>query len=381
MVTWTEVVRQAGEVHLAAFDFTAAFDTVRASEVDDALQALGATTRLRAWMKSYLEGGSQRVKWNGVTSATVIITVGVRQGSILGPLVFLIVTLTIPDALGGAVTAYADDNTAHGTSRTQLESRAAALQEEALRLNLQLNPQKTQYLVAKKVNKIDTLSNNFRVGDSTVDRKQTIEVLGWLTDDKLSVEPYLQAQLTAIKQRVGVVARLAWKVPSSVLQVIAKPLVFGKLNCLLELAVPIRICADTDRQNGTVKKIQLQVNRLARVLTRVKLTDKINTQTVLDRANIESVNRTAFRAAGRLVWQALNGNKVLHHHFEEYLPKSARLSEENCRKLFPLPSNRKLPQGFINAHRIWNTYKELREAKTLSAAKAFLQKQSRLIPM
>ena len=123
------------------------------------------------------------------------------------------------------------------------------------------------------------------------------------------------------------------------------------------------------------------MNKLARVLTRVKLTDKIKTPTVLDRAGIDSVNRTAFKAAGRLVWQALNGDKVLHNHFEEYLPKSARVSEENCRKLMPLPNNRKLPQGFVNAHRIWNSYKELREAKTLSAAKTFLQKQSRLIPL
>ena len=168
--------------------------------------------------------------------------------------------------------------------------------------------------------------------------------------------------------------------PPSVLKVIAKPLVFGKLNCLLELAVPIRL-EDSDRRNGTVNKLQLQVNKLARVLTRVKLTDKINTQTVLDRANIDSVNRTAFKAAGRLVWQALNGNRVLYNHFEDYFPKSARVSEENCRKLLPLPCNRKLPQCLVNAHRIWNSYKELREAKTLSAAKTFLQKQSRLIPL
>ena len=33
MMSWTEAVRQAGEVHVAAFDFTAAFDTVRAEEV------------------------------------------------------------------------------------------------------------------------------------------------------------------------------------------------------------------------------------------------------------------------------------------------------------------------------------------------------------
>ena len=100
-----------------------------------------------------------------------------------------------------------------------------------------------------------------------------------------------------------------------------------------------------------------------------------------DRANIDTVNRTAFKAAGRLVWQAMNGNMVLYNHFEDYLPKSTRVSEENCRKLMPLQSNQKLPQGFVNAHRIWNTYRELREAKTLSAAKSFLQKQSRLIPM
>ena len=93
-----------------------------------------------------------------------------------GPSSSLSCTLSIPDALHGAVTAYADDNTAHGTNRVQLEARAAALQEVALKLNLQLNPQKTQYLVAGR-NKTDT-SNNLTVGNTTVDRKRTIDVLG-----------------------------------------------------------------------------------------------------------------------------------------------------------------------------------------------------------
>ena len=86
-------------------DYNAAFDTVDADRLNIQLRRLGACERTRRWFKSYMTGGLQRVQWNAATSAFLPVNVGVRR---LGPLVYVIITIDIPDALGNAV-SYADD--------------------------------------------------------------------------------------------------------------------------------------------------------------------------------------------------------------------------------------------------------------------------------
>ncbi|QQP41899.1 Putative RNA-directed DNA polymerase from transposon BS, partial [Caligus rogercresseyi] len=68
-------------------------------------------------MLSYLTGGRQQVNWNGQRSNFLNIKYGVRQGSVLGPLLFILLTADLPDYLRVAVNPeaqlevllYADD--------------------------------------------------------------------------------------------------------------------------------------------------------------------------------------------------------------------------------------------------------------------------------
>ena len=78
-----------------SFDFSAAFDTI---DVDIVVQILSTwmDDSALALIKSYLTGNTQRVRWNGVLSEPVLMAFGVRQGSVLGPLIFVLVTAPIP---------------------------------------------------------------------------------------------------------------------------------------------------------------------------------------------------------------------------------------------------------------------------------------------
>ena len=66
------------------------------------------------WLKSYLTGRSQFVRFNGEVSATTPVTCGVLQGSVLGPVLFLLYAagvINLVEECGFSAHAYADDET------------------------------------------------------------------------------------------------------------------------------------------------------------------------------------------------------------------------------------------------------------------------------
>ena len=94
---WAGAKAKGNFVGVMAFDLTAAFDTIDPAPLLDKLENAGVKGTPLNWLKSYMTGRSQSVKWNDNQSSPLQLTHGVAQGSILGPLLFLVMVADLPE--------------------------------------------------------------------------------------------------------------------------------------------------------------------------------------------------------------------------------------------------------------------------------------------
>ena len=110
------------------------------------LEDIGAADSFKSWMASYMDGGRQRVRWNGALSSFLDRLHGVAQGSKAGPLIFIFVTMVNFALLRSAV-GYADDTSNSNSLVAGLNSDSEVIVSLAKELGLVLNPTKTQCII------------------------------------------------------------------------------------------------------------------------------------------------------------------------------------------------------------------------------------------
>jgi hypothetical protein len=93
---WAAAKARGEVVGVMAFDLSAAFDTIDVVPLIEKLKSAGVKGTPLKWLISYMTGRSQSVIWNGKKSEPRPLTHGVAQGSILGPLLFLVMVADLP---------------------------------------------------------------------------------------------------------------------------------------------------------------------------------------------------------------------------------------------------------------------------------------------
>ena len=99
------------ETDIIYLDFAKAFDSVCPAKLVSKLKMYGIGDPLLSWLCSYLVGRQQRVVLNGTCSTWSDVGSGVPQGSILGPILFLLFINDMPNAVSSArIAMFADDS-------------------------------------------------------------------------------------------------------------------------------------------------------------------------------------------------------------------------------------------------------------------------------
>jgi hypothetical protein len=180
-------------------DLSKAFDTIDHSILIYKLKYYGVRGIALEWFKSYLSGRKQFVEYNGTSSAEQEISCGVPQGSVLGPLLFILYTNDLPACLNYASgILFADDTTIYYSHKNleQIHKYITwdmALLEDWFKANkLSLNISKTNYVIFHSANRARPLIDwELKIGTEIIERKCAVKFLGMFIDEHLKWAPQL----------------------------------------------------------------------------------------------------------------------------------------------------------------------------------------------
>ena len=203
---------------LLLIDFSKAFDMVDHAILLNKLYYYGIRGPALNWLKSYLSNRKQYVSVNKSDSSTLGIAYGVPQGSILGPLLFIIYINDIPEiACFAKFILYADDANIIITANTiedvynQLLSLITNLVKWVNYNGLALNLKKTKYMIFSRSN-VD-LPLPLIISEMPIERKTETRFLGVIIDDSLKWSRHVKTVLSKMSRYVGIMYKIKKLLP------------------------------------------------------------------------------------------------------------------------------------------------------------------------
>ena len=213
-------------------DLSKAFDSVSHRLLIHKLRSFGINGYLLNWLQDYLTFRSQSVVCEGVKSSVKPVISGVPQGSILGPLLFILFINDLPDVTDCDLYLYADDAKVmkpiyNLTDCDKLQQSLDSIVAWSKKWGLTFNPTKCKSVSFSR--KKNPIQYNYNMSGTTIDSETSFSDLGVLVDTKLEWSEHINNITNKANQRLGLVKRtLGYNTSSTV-----------KLQCYKSLIQPL----------------------------------------------------------------------------------------------------------------------------------------------
>ena len=359
-----------GNVNAVIFlDLKKAFDTVDHSILLSKLKAYGVGSNSFNWFKSYLDNRMQKCFVNGSLSDSQPLICGIPQGTILGPLLFLLYINDLPNCLANAhPRMYADD-----THLTFASNDVAHLEENMnddldkitewlTANNLTLNSSKTEFMLIGSRQRLNTFNRlpSFTIDGNSIKQVESTKSL----DENLTWNTHIRHISKKIASCIGTLKRSRSFVPFETLLCIYNTLVQPHFdycsvvwgNCNKSLSI----------------KLQKLQNRAARILTSSSY--DANADDLFVKLGWQKLNLQRDLKTATMVYKSLNG--LAPDYLKSMFTNRSAISTyslRNCegKLAVPLPRTNFLKNSFsYNGALLWNSLPiNLRQAQSLASFK------------
>uniref|UniRef100_A0A674DCX9 Reverse transcriptase domain-containing protein n=1 Tax=Salmo trutta TaxID=8032 RepID=A0A674DCX9_SALTR len=196
-------------------DLAKAFNSVNHHILIGRLNSLGFSNDCLAWFTNYFSDRVQCVKSNGLLSGPLAVSMGVPQGSILGPTHFSVYINDVALAAGESlIHLYADDTILYtsgpslDTVLTTLQTSSNAIQLSFCGLQLLLNTSKTKCMLFNQSLPATARPSSITTLDGTdLEYVDNYKYLGVWLDCKLSFQTHVKHLRSKVKSRIGFLFR------------------------------------------------------------------------------------------------------------------------------------------------------------------------------
>ena len=241
-------------------DFQKAFDSVPHLRLLEKLKAYGFGQEILQWISSFLGDRTQHVVVNGTRSSEQKVVSGVPQGSVLGPLLFVLYINDLPDMLECMVLMFADDTKIFQAIKNGED--IAALQRDLVRLEqwsstwlLKFHPGKCVVLTLGILEKIERpRAFLYEINDTILEHMFEERDLGVYIDSKMKFDVHIEEKIRKANSLLGLIRRSFTCLSKEVLIPLHKSLV----RHFLEYGGVLWSALATRAQVRAVEKVQMR---------------------------------------------------------------------------------------------------------------------------
>ena len=365
-----QALEEGKDVRTVFLDMSRAFDRVWHKGLLHKLNNFGVRGCMLDWFQSYLSDRSQRVVLNGVRSSSLPTKAGVPQGSVLGPILFLVYVNDIVENLETDTSLFADDTTLVDVfdnavlSDCRLQNDLVKIERWAEIWLVDFNPTKTVYMTFSSKQQLPPDANLIFFG-TKLQQVTTHRHLGVILQNRFKWHTHVNSIVNSCHKKINILKSLKYKLPRKTLDT----LYCSTIRPIIEYGIVVYYEAGTELAS-LIENIQYKAGLL--VTGALKNTSY---NRIMNELGWEPISGRVKLLRSTILYKVISGDMC--RYFSSYILNRLRRNELDYnlrnRQQFTVPLHRtqRYSRSFIpSSTSLWNNlHPDLKSAPSIDLFK------------